>query len=381
MRIGLIYLGRHGPGGPISLELASQLAQKADLFAVVSQSADHIGYWRDSRLALIEVPTFTTRLGAALSLLDTARLSRLARQIAAFDPDVLLYPMVHPWTPALQKRLKNVPAVITVHDPAAHPGLIHRLSSLWETKSAQSASRCIVLAETFVATMRAKGMAAEKIDVIPHPIFSFYDRFTKTSVAHRPARSILFFGRITRYKGLDVLVEAFRIAQAKRPELRLNIVGEGDLEPYRHSISGIDNVIVTNRWIDDAEVPAIFQAADIVVVPYTSASQSGVIALAASFRRPVIATRVGAIPEQIRDEETGVLVEPGSAAALASAIERLLADDALRMRTAERLGSEMRANCNWDITSDLYLKSCRNAALEFRTLHCALTGRGRSGPM
>src|SRR6478609_565915 len=61
MRIGLIYLGRHGPGGPISFELASHLSKHAELFAVVSQNADHIDYWRNSGLTIIEVPTFQTR--------------------------------------------------------------------------------------------------------------------------------------------------------------------------------------------------------------------------------------------------------------------------------------------------------------------------------
>ena len=119
-----------------------------------------------------------------------------------------------------------------------------------------------------------------------------------------------------------------------------------------------------NRWVADAEIPRIFQAADIVIVPYVSASQSGVIALAANFGRPVIATRVGAITEQIRDQETGILVQPGSAEDLASAIDGLLADKGLRERIGAGLASEIRATSNWQLTSEAYLQSCRKAIVE-----------------
>ena len=327
----------------------------------MSQNADHVTYWRESGLRLIEVPTFKTTLQAFSSYLNTARVRKLAEQISALRPDVLLCPMVHPWTPALQKYLADIPVVTTVHDPAAHPGLIHRMSSLWERRSARMASRCIVLSQTFVQEMQTQGIPKEKIDVIPHAVFSFYDRFSQNAQYSRIPHSILFFGRITQYKGLDVLIRAFEIAQARWPDLHLQIVGEGDMRPYRSLIDRMKNVTVVNCWVDDAQVPVIFRSASVVIIPYTSASQSGVIALAANFERPVVATRVGAIPEQIRDRETGLLVEPGSAEALASAIDSLLMDDDLRQRVAERLASEMRAKCNWSATSDAYLESCRKA--------------------
>jgi len=211
--------------------------------------------------------------------------------------------------------------------------------------------------------MAARGIAKEKIDVIPHAVFSFYDSFKYEAPVSRVPRTLLFFGRITEYKGLEVLLQAFRIAQTRCPDLRLKIVGEGDMRTYRQLIDSAQNITVTNTWVADPEVPGIFQSADIVMVPYTSASQSGVIALAASFGRPVIATRVGAIPEQIRDRETGLLVEPGSAEALASAIDLFIENNQLREETARRLSVEMRTKCNWQTTSDAYLESCRRAVL------------------
>ena len=363
MRIGVIYLGRHGPGGPISFELASHLSKKADLFAVVSQNADHIGLWRESGLQIVDVPTFETSIQAIVSCFNSNRLRKLADQIACHRPDVLLYPMVHPWTPFLQGYLEGIPHVITIHDPAAHPGFNHLMSSLWETISAQRSARCVVLGRRFVEEMQARGIARDKIDVIPHAVFSFYDKFSHAKPVSRVPCSLLFFGRITAYKGLDVLIHAFRMLQGRWADLHLNIVGEGDLRPYRRLLEGARNINVVNRWVDDTEVADIFQAAEIVVVPYVSASQSGIIALAANFACPVVATRVGAIPEQIRDGATGILVEPGSAEALASAIGSFLADAALRERLSRQLACEAKMTTNWDATSDAYLESCRNATL------------------
>src|SRR5215510_4669674 len=117
MRIGLIYLGRHGPGGPISLELAAHLSKQTDLFAVVSESAENLARWRESGIQHIELPTFDTKFQALISCFDGRRMRKVANRIALERPDVILYPMVHPWTLSLQNHLENVPHVITVHDP------------------------------------------------------------------------------------------------------------------------------------------------------------------------------------------------------------------------------------------------------------------------
>src|SRR6185436_1549493 len=170
MRIGLIYLGRHGPGGPISFELASHLSKKTDLFVVASRNADHIDLWRESGLPLMEVETFDTSVQAVMSCFHGERLRKLASAIRDQRPDLILCPMVHPWTPALENHLEGIPHVVTVHDPAADPGFFHAASSLWETMSAMRSTRCVVLGRRFVDEMRSRGVAAARIDVIPHGV-------------------------------------------------------------------------------------------------------------------------------------------------------------------------------------------------------------------
>src|SRR5689334_2079243 len=94
MRVAVIYLGRRGPGGPLSLELASHLSGKAEVFAVVSEQGDHYNLWQKSGLDLIPVSTFSSDSGAAMSLLFQGKLRSLAASISEKRPDVIVYPMV-----------------------------------------------------------------------------------------------------------------------------------------------------------------------------------------------------------------------------------------------------------------------------------------------
>jgi len=364
MRVAIIYLGRRGPGGPISLELASHLAKKTDVFAVVSTQADHYKLWQTSGLELISASTFSGDSGAMLSLLFRSRLKTLAASISAKSPDVIVYPMVHPWTPFLQRYLRHIPHVITVHDATPHPGLKHFASSLWERMSARRASRCVVMSQQFVASLTERGIPAERIDVIPHGIFSFYGTQQQERYAGENAiRSILFFGRITAYKGLEVLLQAFEVIERRRKNVRLYVVGDGDLKPYARLLERISNVRVVNRWVDDAEVAPFFQQATIAVLPYTTASQSGVIPLAASFRVPVIATTVGALPDQIRTGETGLLVSPNSVSELVEAMESLLDRPDLAARMGDNLSRSTGETGNWGGIASAYLECCKKALL------------------
>jgi glycosyltransferase involved in cell wall biosynthesis len=362
MRVAIIYLGRRGPGGPISLELAAHLSKKTGVFAVVSSQADHYNLWQKSGLDLVSAPTFSSDSGALLSLMFQSKLRALAASIAQKNPDVIVYPMVHPWTPFLQRYLRRIPHVITVHDATPHPGLKHFASSFWERMSARRAARCVVMSERFVKSLTERGIPAAKIDVIPHGIFSFYGtQESQRTAADSAVKSILFFGRITAYKGLEVLLQAFEIIEGRRKNVRLDVVGAGDLKPYSRFLDKTRNVRVVNRWVGDSEVGPYFQQAALAVLPYTTASQSGVIPLAASFRVPVVATTVGALSDQIQSGETGLLVAPNSVQELVEAIELLLDRPDLAARLGDNLSRSTAETGSWDRIAVAYLESCRKA--------------------
>ena len=90
-----------------------------------------------------------------------------------------------------------------------------------------------------------------------------------------------------------------------------------------------ERIIIRNDFIPDEEVGKYFQESRLVVLPYKNATQSGVIPIAAAYSRPVVASRVGAIPDMVVDGKTGILVEPSSASALASAVNSLLSNPKL----------------------------------------------------
>jgi glycosyltransferase involved in cell wall biosynthesis len=159
---------------------------------------------------------------------------------------------------------------------------------------------------------------------------------------------VLFFGEWRKVKGLSLLMEAFDLLAARRPSARLTIAGapapeDADPEVVRRWAARHDGrVTVVDRYVPIEDVGDIFAAARVVVAPYTVAYGSGVVALAMTMGRAVVATRVGDLPGAVVDGETGLLVDPGDAGGLAAALERLVADPAL----AARLGTAGRARAD-----------------------------------
>jgi glycosyltransferase involved in cell wall biosynthesis len=183
--------------------------------------------------------------------------------------------------------------------------------------------------------------------LVPHPVYHGFG-FRVPADAARAAAGVtgkhvlLFFGYVRRYKGLGVLLEAMALLK-HRLDLQLLVVGEfyDDERPYRDRIEALgirDAVIVRSDYVPNDEVKNYFSAADAVVLPYSSATQSGIAQIAYNFDLPVIATTVGGLAESVLDGETGVLVPPDNPQALADGIMRFFTDldhEKLRARVAE----------------------------------------------
>ncbi|NJP04112.1 MAG: glycosyltransferase family 4 protein [Chloroflexaceae bacterium] len=372
MRIAMIYLGRRGSGGPTSLTLATHLADHLAV-AVVSSYAEQLAVWQQSGLPLIQTPTYHGLVGALGSWLNQPRLQKLALEIRSHRPDVVLYPMIDTWSCFLQWYLRPIPGVVVVHDPTPHPGLFHGLVSLFERALIRQATRCITLSQSLVPDLVRQGVPQHMIDVIPMGMLSYYQaqaRPESQAVLRSEAPVLLFFGRITAYKGLEVLLQAF--AQlSQHHAVRLRIVGAGSLRPYQSRLDGLQNVEIVNRWIGEEEVMGFFTPNSIVVLPYTSASQSGVIRIAASAGVPVIATNTGGLAEQIIDGATGLLVEPGSPEQLATAIEHLLKNPSFARQLGDNLKRDYIESRNWDIIAERVYHVCQQAWSEEEQKHHA----------
>lgn len=156
---------------------------------------------------------------------------------------------------------------------------------------------------------------------IPHPIYDNYgEKVSRNSALSylklkNETRYVLFFGFIRPYKGLDLLLEAFNTEGVKNLNIKLIVAGEfyGDETFYRNLIVSynIDNqVIIKSDFIPSDEVKYYFGAADLVVQPYRTATQSGISQIAYHFEKPMIVTNVGGLPEIVPHGEAGYVVEP-----------------------------------------------------------------------
>jgi len=167
------------------------------------------------------------------------------------------------------------------------------------------------------------------VERVPHPVYAQYGAGGRDRPAARKRVGIegdllLFFGFVRHYKGLDVLIEAMPRVLARRP-VTLVIAGEfyEPVEPIKARIAAlglVERVRVYDRYVADEEVGDLVAAADCVVLPYRSATQSGVVLVAYAGGCPVISTAVGGLPEVVEDGVTGYLVRPEDPAALADAI-------------------------------------------------------------
>ena len=361
MRVALIYLGRRGGGAVYSLEVARALGKKCDLTAVISDQVENLNAWEESGIKVVAVPTYTNMGEFFFFTLFLYRWWRIALKIKQLKPEVLYYPMIHLWTPLINSFFPCIPKVITLHDPVLHLGERDLFRRLVQTASIRQATRLIILSRVFENNLVAKGISRDKIDVIPHGVFSYYLRW-KTGV--NPSfreKTILFFGRITPYKGLDVLLCAFPKIKEQVPEASLIIAGSGELKPYAQLLEGLNDVEVVNRWIAEEEVAGFFERASLVVLPYTEATQSGVIPIAYSFGLPVVATKTGGLGEQVIHGKTGYLVPPSDPDALVEVCIRLLEDKALAHEMGTAGYQKAMKEWSWDIVAEQVYHSCVKA--------------------
>jgi len=356
-------VGRTRYALPLSPSLERKFdALSAELDVRVLASAGG-GHGADPRFRL--VPPVRPRLldGAAFYALLPFR---AARELRSFRPDVVLAQGGQEAALVLLARaLARVPTriVVDVHGDPAAPTRLYG-SPLRKVLSP--------LADTMarVGLRRADGVRTisgytsdlvRKAGTEPTATFAAFMDLEPflTEPAALPERPVaLFVGVLERYKAVDVLADAWRLAAPRVPEAILHIVGRGALHDVPKRL--VAELPEQTRWTEvlpASDVARALDEATILVLPSRSEGLGRVVVEAFCRGRGVVASRVGGIPDLVTDEETGLLVPPGDARALADALVRVLGDRPL----AERLGAAARVAVEpWLATPEEYARHIRD---------------------
>jgi glycosyltransferase involved in cell wall biosynthesis len=332
MRIALVDPLAYTP--PNDHTLATALAGQGHAVTLLTSRFPHShvpapnGYAREELFAPVSTQLFRrSPLRLTAKALEYApSIARLVRRIERLDPDV-----VHvQWLPRpeldlrwLRRIAAERPVVFTAHDVVPRrPRAMHVWREVLET-----AQRVIVHSHRAVEHLAELGLGRERIVRIPHAVFE------GRPLPPAAGRTLLFFGLIRDYKGLDVLLRAL----PKIPDVRLIVAGD-PIDPVpRHADERVEWRL---RFIPPDEVPGLMAHAAAVVLPYRRLDASGVLATAIGYRRPVVVTDVGSLGEIVRDFRAGEVVPVEDATALADACTRLLRPGAL---AAARQGAERAA--------------------------------------
>jgi glycosyltransferase involved in cell wall biosynthesis len=296
---------------------------------------------------------------AAEHVPDMLRLRRAA------DADVLHYqwltapPLDVHLLPSLRPRVMTAHYILPPQPSRRQARSVHRIFDAMDAVVAHSEHSATRLRDEV-------GLDPAKVRVIPHGAFDYLTKLPEEKPlppelegAEGPV--ILSFGLLRPYKGIENLLEAYRrmaAAVPARPELWIVGNPRMDVEPLRElAAQAGGRVRFVTRFVEDAEIPAIFRRADLLVLPYLDAEHSGVLYTGLAFGKPMVLSAVGGFPE-VAEAGAARLVPPGDTAALAAELGELIGDETSRRELAAAAIDAAAGPFSWDEaarrTLDLY---------------------------
>ena len=260
---------------------------------------------------------------------------KVGRRIRKMQPDMLItcywmaffapcYGMIQ----RIVQRNGKTRCIALVHNMIPHePSILDKLFAPFFVRHTDG---FVALSESVVQDINCFDHGTKPKTSYPHPIYDHYGEPMSKEEACQALhlnpenQYMLFFGLVRAYKGLDLLLDAFGKVKDQLPNLQLIIAGEfyEDEDKYRAQIANnglTDRVIIKNEFIADADLRKYFGAADLIVQPYKTATQSGVTQVAFHFEKPMLVTNVGGLGEIVHDHKMGYAVEP-NAEAIAQAL-------------------------------------------------------------
>jgi glycosyltransferase involved in cell wall biosynthesis len=242
------------------------------------------------------------------------------------------------WFALLASFLRKIPVVTTVIVPVANTGDNFPGSMVWATnKLAILGSDMVIVngADQVELVENLYKLSASRLAYVPLSMHARAAKWDSRSVPEQ-AGTVLFFGRAHPHKGLEYLVKAQPLISKSVAYAHILISAHGDdLDRCQQMIVDPDRFEITEGFVSGDKMAELFQRSALIVLPYLTASTSGVLVTAYSFGKPVVASRVGCLSEYVEDGVTGILVEPANVEELANAVVHLLQDDGLRRQMGE----------------------------------------------
>ena len=219
----------------------------------------------------------------------------------------------------IARRLKGVKRIALVHNMMPHEKSL--LDKLFPPYFVKSMDGFVALSKSVLHDVEMLDKGQKPKVWSPHPVYDHYGakESRETALAHLGLdpqyRYMLFFGLVRAYKGLDWLIEAFADERLRDYPVKLLVAGEfyDAKEPYLEEIKSLglsDRIVIRDAFVPDNQVKDYFNAADIVVQPYKSATQSGVTQIAYHFEKPMLVTNVGGLDEIVPNGKVGYAVNP-----------------------------------------------------------------------
>jgi glycosyltransferase involved in cell wall biosynthesis len=255
------------------------------------------------RNLLVDCPE---RPGITKDTFNFRKLNTVIKMINNVNPDAILFYNAHVWNHMITLRLKNkYQTYHVIHDVIPHKGdKQEKILYIYNWATGKIADHIVVHSKQFIEEFSNIFKCSEE-KVKYTELWRKYEDYSPLKHTGR----CLFFGRINYYKGIDYLLETVK----KCPDIQFDVVGKVDhdenLEKIVNQLKEFPNVNVDNNYVDGNKMRNYFKNADLVVLPYRTATQSGVVMDAYSFSRPVVAFNVGALNEQVKHGMSGYLVE------------------------------------------------------------------------
>ena len=340
-KVLFLYLGRRGALGRFTLELAQaaqEIPKLKSIFAVSSMSKNIEEFaWLRDRLLPLETFNSAASWLTIRNFFKARR--RLLQRIATDNVGTVVTLMPHIWTPLLARsiRARGTEYVTIMHDSVSHPGDPTASVLPWLRSEARLADHVVTLSRAVADHMIGHGFAdRRKTHALFLPDLRYDSVFgAKSWSANEPLR-LLFMGRILRYKGLSLLLDAIEMLRADGLQVRLGVAGAGDIDVERERLTALGAEVI-NRWLEDKEIAPLLARYDAMALPYIEASQSGVAAVAFGSCMPVIAMPSGGLAEQVIEGKTGVLAQNVSARSFADGIRRLATNPSLYAQISRSL--------------------------------------------